>query len=49
MTKKGDTWNESTTYRDPFSLRTVRKVTAGGVESQLPGSAFHEELQCLMS
>lgn len=30
MTKKGDTWNESTTYRDPVTLRRVRKVTAGG-------------------
>jgi hypothetical protein len=30
MTRKGDTWNESTTYQDTYSLRTVRKVTAGG-------------------
>ncbi len=30
MTRKGDTWNESTTYRDPVTGRTIRKVTSGG-------------------
>jgi hypothetical protein len=39
MTKKGDTWNESTAYRDLFSLRTVRKVTAGGSYNYHP--AYH--------
>jgi hypothetical protein len=39
MTHKGDTWNESTTYRDPTSLRTVRKVTSGGLYNYHP--AYH--------
>jgi Tol biopolymer transport system component len=39
MPNKGDTWNESTTYSDPYSLRTVRKVTAGG--SYNYHSAYH--------
>lgn len=39
MTKKGDTWNESITYRDPISLRTVRKVTQGGSYNFHP--AYH--------
>ena len=28
MIKKGDTWNESVEYRDPVTLRAVRRVTA---------------------
>jgi len=39
MTRKGDTWNESETYRDPVSLRTVRKVTSGGSYNYQP--AYH--------
>jgi len=39
MTKKGDTWNESVTYSDPFSRRTVRRVTQGGSYNFQP--AYH--------
>lgn len=39
MKRKGDTWNESTTYRDPYTLRTVRKVTEGGSYNYHP--AYH--------
>ena len=39
MTRKGDTWNESNTYRDPVSLRKVRKVTSAGSYNYHP--AYH--------
>jgi hypothetical protein len=39
MTKKGDTWNESTAYRDPYTQRRVLKVTAGGSFNYHP--AYH--------
>ena len=39
MSRKGDTWNESTTFRDPYSLRRVRKVTSGGTYNYHP--AYH--------
>ncbi len=39
MSSKGDTWNESEAYRDPVSLRRVRRVTSGGSYNYQP--AYH--------
>jgi hypothetical protein len=36
MSRKGETWNESQTYRDAWSLRTVRQVTTHGIYNQTP-------------
>lgn len=33
---KGDTWNESESYRDPWTLRPVRRVTTTGLYNQTP-------------
>ena len=33
---KGRTWNESTVYRDPWTLRQVRRVTQVGLYNQTP-------------
>ena len=34
--KKGDTWNESEVYKDPWTLREVRKITSNGLYNQTP-------------
>ena len=34
--KKGETWNESTTYKDPLTLRNVRRITQIGLYNQTP-------------
>lgn len=34
--KKGQTWNESSTYRDPLTLRPVRRITQTGLYNQTP-------------
>jgi len=39
MSRKGDTWNESETYRDPVTLRSVRRVTTAGAYNYHP--AYH--------
>ena len=39
MTRKGDTWNESRTYLDPFTLRRVRQFTTAGAYNYHP--AYH--------
>ena len=36
MTKKGETWNESTVYEDPITLRKVRRVTSAGLYNNTP-------------
>ena len=36
MAHKGETWNESETYRDPWTLRPVRRVTTRGLYNQSP-------------
>ena len=36
MARKGETWNESQTYRDAWTLRHVRQVTTRGVYNQTP-------------
>ncbi len=36
MPYKGETWNESETYRDSWTLRTVRRVTTQGLYNQSP-------------
>ena len=36
MAHKGETWNESETYGDPWTLRTVRRVTTRGLYNQSP-------------
>jgi len=36
MPVKGDTWNESETYRDAWTLRQVRRVTTKGIYNQTP-------------
>ena len=36
MALKGETWNESETYRDAWTLRTVRRVTTVGLFNQTP-------------
>ena len=33
---KGKTWNESSTYKDPWTLRNVRRVTERGLYNQTP-------------
>ena len=33
---KGKTWNESTVYKDPWTLRSVRRVTQAGLYNQTP-------------
>ncbi len=35
-TKKGDTWNESEVYKDPWTLREVRRITTQGLYNQTP-------------
>jgi len=34
--KPGYTWNESSTYKDPVTLRKVRRVTSRGLYNQTP-------------
>jgi hypothetical protein len=34
--RKGDTWNESETYRDAWTLRKVRRVTSAGLTNTTP-------------
>lgn len=34
--KKGDTWNESETYKDAWTLREVRRITSRGLYNQTP-------------
>ncbi len=36
MSAKGETWNESETYRDAWTLRRVRRVTMAGLYNQTP-------------
>ena len=36
MAHKGETWNESETYRDAWTLRHVRRVTTQGLYNQTP-------------
>ena len=36
MAHKGETWNESETYRDPWTLRLVRRITTRGLYNQSP-------------
>jgi hypothetical protein len=36
MARKGETWNESETYRDPWTLRPVRRITTRGLYNQSP-------------
>ncbi|HEY64978.1 MAG TPA: hypothetical protein G4O02_10455 [Caldilineae bacterium] len=36
MFRKGETWNESELYRDPLTLRQVRRVTTQGLYNQTP-------------
>lgn len=36
MARKGEGWNESETYRDPWTLRRVRRVTTAGLYNQTP-------------
>lgn len=36
MTKKGDSWNESETYRDSLTLRKVRRITSRGLFNETP-------------
>jgi len=36
MARKGETWNESETYRDAITLREVRRVTTQGMYNQTP-------------
>ncbi len=35
-TKKGESWNESEVYKDPWTLREVRKITSRGLYNQTP-------------
>ncbi|MEM7034433.1 MAG: hypothetical protein AAF629_33135, partial [Chloroflexota bacterium] len=50
--KKGDTWNESTVYEDPWTLRKVRRVTQVGLYNQTPtyhtNTAFTEDGEFLI-
>lgn len=41
MVKKGETWNESEVYRDPWTLREVRRVTTAGLYNQTPTYHTH--------
>lgn len=34
--KKGETWNESEVYKDPWTLREVRRVTTQGLYNETP-------------
>ncbi|MAS35260.1 MAG: hypothetical protein CL610_14705 [Anaerolineaceae bacterium] len=34
--RKGDTWNESETYKDAWTLREVRRITTQGLYNQTP-------------
>ena len=36
MAHKGETWNESELYSDPWTLRKVRRVTTRGLYNQSP-------------
>ena len=36
MAHKGETWNESKTYRDAWTLREVRQITTQGLYNQTP-------------
>lgn len=36
MSHKGETWNESETYRDAWTLREVRRITQSGLYNQTP-------------
>ncbi len=36
MARKGESWNESEVYRDPWTLRQVRRVTTAGLYNQTP-------------
>lgn len=36
MARKGETWNESETYEDPFTNRRVRRITTQGLYNQTP-------------
>jgi hypothetical protein len=36
MSRKGETWNESETYRDAWTLRRVRRITTKGLFNQTP-------------
>ncbi len=36
MTRKGDTWNESRTYLDAWTRRTIRQVTTAGCYNETP-------------
>ena len=36
MANKGETWNESETYRDAWTLRQVRRVTTAGLYNETP-------------
>lgn len=36
MAKKGETWNESETYRDAWTLRQVRRITTSGLYNETP-------------
>ena len=36
MSRKGESWNESETYRDAWTLREVRRVTSVGLYNQTP-------------
>jgi hypothetical protein len=36
MTRKGDTWNESQTYRDAWTRRVIRQVTSAGCYNVTP-------------
>lgn len=50
--QKGATWNESKTYKDPITLREVRRITTRGLYNQTPtyhtGTAFTDEGQYLV-
>ncbi|MBQ9198323.1 MAG: hypothetical protein IJ157_13945 [Clostridia bacterium] len=41
MMQKGQTWNESTIYQDPVTLRTVRRVTSQGYLNTVP--SYHTD------
>ena len=46
MAHKGETWNESETYGDPWTLRTVRRVTTRGLYNQSPNYHTEHRLHC---
>lgn len=39
--RKGQTWNESTVYQDPVTLRTVRRLTSVGLMNTVP--SYHTD------